>query len=336
VIPETPRPLRLAVIGARRVRNGTGPFLALQAVEAGLQVEGGIDVNAIWGTRPETAEDARQWLAGKGLECDAFSDWDELVAAAAPDALIIASPVGTHRDWLAMALDAGIHVFCEKPLLASSISCPEAMCPVLERTAKEDHSDASRLAHAYSAMGLLLRETCQWPVVMNDFSRLHPEINLASVTRFLMRMTPAGEGIERWIEMLSHPISLIQAICPGPMELSGIQYIHDRVLEFQVVTANRTLDCAVELVDQDVWPRPAEFSLDGALIRREIEQPGYKFFFSDGDGNRIHGEDPMPRAVLNFLNELKKVKQSGSAPVDENLIRRQAILAELLEARPQG
>lgn len=323
------RPPRIAVIGARRVRNGTGPFLALQASEAGAQV------NAIWGTSTATAEEARSWLSGEGLDCEAFSDWDELVESTAPDALILASPAGTHRNWLAHALDSGIHVFCEKPLLASARRKEGLLVPVLERSAKEDHSDSSRLAHAFSAMGLLLRETCQWPVVLEDFSRLHPQISTEKATRFRMRMTPAGEGIERWVEMLSHPISLLQAICPGPVEIQNIQYIQDCVLEFQYVTADRSVDCAVELVDQDIWPRPAEFSIDGALIQREIEQPGYQFFFSDGQGNRVPAQDPMPRAVADFLGELKFATQTGSATVDENLIRRQALLGQLLEARPR-
>jgi len=45
-----------------------------------------------------------------------FADWPELVDAGGLDAVLIASPAATHVDAVLAALDAGLHVFCEKPL----------------------------------------------------------------------------------------------------------------------------------------------------------------------------------------------------------------------------
>ena len=44
------------------------------------------------------------------------ADWRSLVDGGDLDAVLIASPAGTHIEIILAALDAGLHVFCEKPL----------------------------------------------------------------------------------------------------------------------------------------------------------------------------------------------------------------------------
>ena len=53
---------------------------------------------------------ARFHIAGE------HADWRSLIDAGGLDAVLIASPAGTHVEIVLTALEAGLHVFCEKPL----------------------------------------------------------------------------------------------------------------------------------------------------------------------------------------------------------------------------
>jgi predicted dehydrogenase len=45
-----------------------------------------------------------------------FTDAAEMMAAAKPDAVVVSTPTMTHYDVVRQALEAGVHVLCEKPL----------------------------------------------------------------------------------------------------------------------------------------------------------------------------------------------------------------------------
>jgi predicted dehydrogenase len=60
--------------------------------------------------RVRTALCARFGIAGS------FADWREMLDAAPLDAVVVASPAGTHVEIVLAALELGLHVFCEKPL----------------------------------------------------------------------------------------------------------------------------------------------------------------------------------------------------------------------------
>lgn len=307
--PEPPRaPLRVVVVGARRQRQGTGPFLALQAAAAGAELR------AVWGTSAETAEQARAWLAERGANCQAYADWNRLLARERPEAVILACPRDTHAAWLESALRARLHVLCEKPLMPAR--------------------PARALAADFAAAGLLLAENCQWPFTLPAFRALHPEVELARVTRFRMGMSPAHQGLERWLELLSHPLSLLQAVAPGPVELARIRFHDAGHLEFAWRTHQRELACEVQALPSEAYPRPAEYSFDGALLCRRILQPGYRFSFADERGREVPGVDPTPLRVADFLRRAAEARLRAAAPLDEDLVRRQELFGRILAAWP--
>ena len=308
--------LSVAVIGARRVRQGTGPFLALQAASAGAQVVG------VLGTRPASVREAVEFLSARGLRPAAYTDHEEMLEELQPDVVIIASPLGTHRAWLAAALAQGAHVYCEKPLVTAPPKISE------------------QLIRSFSAHNLVLAENCQWPEVLPAFHALHPHTDLADVTRFRMLMTPPMRGLARWGEVLSHPLSLIQVAAPGPAELHDIRFTEaspdavDARLDFTYKTLDRSLDCEVMLEDLDVYPRPAEFAFDDSLCRRQIRESDYRMEFVDGseDCQPQSVGDPMENCLHAFLRRVLEARKAQKAPLDEALVRRQHLLELLLEA----
>jgi predicted dehydrogenase len=74
----------------------------------------GVDLVAIAGMEP----DALRTLGGEyGIGADLlFADWQGLLDHAELDVLSIAAPTALHRPITVAALDAGVHVLCEKPI----------------------------------------------------------------------------------------------------------------------------------------------------------------------------------------------------------------------------
>jgi hypothetical protein len=62
----------------------------------------------------------------------AFADWRSMLEEARLDAVLVASPAGTHVEVVLAALECGLHVFCEKPL-AISVSDIDRISAAAER-----------------------------------------------------------------------------------------------------------------------------------------------------------------------------------------------------------
>ncbi len=58
--------------------------------------------------------------AAQTFEVPAFTDAHEMYSSGAIDAVVIATPPGTHVPLARAALDAGLHVYCEKPIAPTS------------------------------------------------------------------------------------------------------------------------------------------------------------------------------------------------------------------------
>ncbi|MBA2460472.1 MAG: Gfo/Idh/MocA family oxidoreductase [Actinobacteria bacterium] len=81
---------------------------ALRAID-GVQLSGGFDASA---------EQRATWGGETGLAT--FESLDDLLTGAAPDVVVVATPPASHADVCVQALEAGAHVICEKPFVASS------------------------------------------------------------------------------------------------------------------------------------------------------------------------------------------------------------------------
>ncbi len=69
-------------------------------------------------------EPARKLAAQFGI-ANVYTDWREMLAREKPDALSVCLPNVLHREPVLAALDAGIHVLCEKPLATSVAEAAE-------------------------------------------------------------------------------------------------------------------------------------------------------------------------------------------------------------------
>ncbi|MGQ0849094.1 MAG: Gfo/Idh/MocA family protein [Actinomycetota bacterium] len=106
--------MRLGVIGAGRI--GANHARILGEMPA-------VDAMMIADVVPERA----QQLAGSLARCTAV-DLDEILDRS--DAILIASSTDTHAFWLKRAAEAGLPVFCEKPIALDLVSTIEAVAAV--------------------------------------------------------------------------------------------------------------------------------------------------------------------------------------------------------------
>lgn len=318
-------PVRVVIVGARRVRQGTGPFLALHAAAAGAEVAG------VLATTAHTAAAASAGLRDRGLDVRAYHEWSRMIADERPDAVFIASPAATHAEYLERALAAGCHVLCEKPLLVGAgAGAPNRASP-------------EQWVAAFRSVQRLLIEACQWPFTLSAFRELHPEVELARVERFSMTLAPPVAGREALVECLSHPLSLLQAIAPrgrvkAPGRIGPEPPDDEAVARFLFETCSHRLEAEFRAVATEEFPRPALYSLDGHVCRRRLEQPGYRFFFDNGlpedrpDYRKVAAADPMAALVEAFLAAVAAARSGGPLAADPGLPARQHDFWKILSA----
>ncbi|RKD86374.1 Gfo/Idh/MocA family protein [Mangrovibacterium diazotrophicum] len=75
-------------------------------------------------------ETAKKYL---GINCSVFTDFDEMVATAKPDMIIITTVDSTHHEFIIKGLEYGLEVVTEKPLTTDEDSC-QAILDAEKRT----------------------------------------------------------------------------------------------------------------------------------------------------------------------------------------------------------
>lgn len=109
---------------SKRVRVGvvgTSPYTDRMHL-SNLRSHPGAEVVAICGRNVERA----RAVADKYAVPHVFTDWQQLIAQGELDALVVSTPDDLHYPITMAALDAGLHVLCEKPL-ASDTAQAKAM-----------------------------------------------------------------------------------------------------------------------------------------------------------------------------------------------------------------
>ncbi len=97
--------MRVAVIGL----GNAGSTLHLPALKGIPGIEAvGMDIDS-----------ARREKAAAAFGVPVFADFDEMLAKARPDVVMVGTPPGSHADYCLRSFAAGAHVICEKPFVSS-------------------------------------------------------------------------------------------------------------------------------------------------------------------------------------------------------------------------
>jgi len=299
-----PAKLGVAVVGARRVRQGIGEFVA-----RGFQ-KAGADVRAVCASSPATAAAAARTLReSHGIEAAPFDSVERMLREAPVDVVAICSPVELHAEHLEIASRFPVDVLCEKPLWWT----PDG--DVRERT--------RRLLDRFA--GKRLRLNTQWPYTLDAFRRLHGARSTDGVRRFSMLLSPVSEGDAMLVDSGSHLISMLQALL-GRHEARGVRWDGTGKVSFAYGGADVefTMRRCLER------PRPAWYAIDGLRAERRIRLPDYSIEFTDG-ARTVASADPLDLLIEDFID----ARGRGAATPADDILEGMVLLRSLYDSLPR-
>ena len=301
---------RVGILGARRVRQGLGPFVARDLVAAGATVPCFLVSSAA------TIEPARRALReSSGVDARGYTELGALLANESLDALAILTPSESHAHYLQAVAEAGVHALCEKPLCWGSAGLV---------------ATAERCVQGFAERGLLLAENCQWPFTLPAFEALHPGSQGAPPRRFRMEMEPSSRGLQSLGDALPHPISVLQALLPGAPAVRDVAFstrdpqAPQLEVRFRYETAAGACDAEVLLTHSERWPRRTAYSIDGRRAERRVSPEDYRLCFADAERS-VPLPDPLTRLVADFVDALR----SGLETQPDPILQRMQVLVQI-------
>ena len=321
---------RIGIIGARRRSQGIGQHVARH-----LAALGG-DVVAIVGTRPESVTAAQRELSDRyTLQTRGYQSVEAMLASEELDAIAICSPPEFHRVHLHAALEHGVHVLCEKPLLFESGRDPEA--------------DARPIIEAFAASGKVLMANEQWPYTLSSFAELHPAAGLFKrpCEALDVLLAPAETGLAMIPSALPHVLSLLLALTPGGGAARAIKvacrdsaaqmslafdYLHHEGVTHVSCLFRQALE----------QPRPAGYAINGHGARRVIDMRDYSMALESTvdifaaaaainhgpeTARRLPIEDPLVLLLRDFLARIEIAQRRR--PINPILLDSMRLLREV-------
>jgi hypothetical protein len=290
--------LRLGIIGPSRRRNGTGEFVARFLAEAGA------DVVAVAGSSKHTSLESvarlRQFFPRPPYAADSVRD---MLDRCALDAVAVCSPAANHFEHLALALDANLHVFCEKPFIWGGIEPLATQAEAL-------------LAH-FASKQLVVHLNSQWVYTLREFASLF--IAEQRVRSFRMLLSPPRPGIDIFFEAAPHPISMLVALgATGrtrDVHARWSKSLDQLGLSFNAFTEDQSdIDVSCVFRTSGCQPRRACYAINEHWVEREIEMASYKFSLRSSK-RTITIADPLKVSVDHFLNRVYSGDHCGQAKV---------------------
>ena len=301
--------LRVAIIGARRNRNGIGEYIAKYFHQEKASVV------SVLGTSEGSSQAGAQALRKYGIEAAPYTRFDNMVAEAKPDAAVIASPSDTHDEYLNRSIESGLHVFCEKPLFwPVRGEAEEAVGEILERV------EAKKLTVAMN---------CQLPFSMEDYEKLCGKVEKKAQNHFFMRLSPASSGREMIPDSLPHALSLLY-FQYGEGRLGNLSFElsepGEMTIRFTYFFEGGGCEVHVKLLRKEEQPRELQFGFNDKMVRRKLDVESYGIYFEHGV-QRVKIEDPLKKSVASFIKAVEQKREPflGYAHILNNMILLKAI-----------
>jgi hypothetical protein len=286
--------MNIAIIGAGRTRNGIGQYIAKYFHLHGVQVA------AVVGSTDESARHAAENLSQYGIRAGSFSDFDSMVRRHRPDAVVIASPAHTHRNYISRALNAGAHIFCEKPFVWPPASHGELEEQIF-RPAKQQN--------------ITVAMNSQWPFALPSYRKLCGHVTETGDHSFRIIMQPACTGIDMIPDALPHALSLLYCVF-GPGTICDIETAFgsdDAAVRCFYTTDRARCAANITLTQKNEQPRAFAFGFDGKTVTRVLDPESYAISFSCGS-SCCRVPDPLELSVCDFIASVERGTPPGIAP----------------------
>ena len=280
--------MKVAIIGAGRNRNGIGEYIGKYFFK-----HGGV-VTSILGTTEKTTLQASSTLRKYGIDAHPYIDFNELVRNERPDTVAIASPSLTHYEYLLRSLDAGFHIFCEKPFIWEERT--DIRKPI------EDIFKKAREKNVTIAMN------SQWPFSFESYEKICGKVELKKSNQFVIHLSPFSIGREMIPDSVPHALSLLYHLLgAGEIEDLNFELKGEReiTISFTYRFGIQECDVLIELKFQESQPRDFSFGFNGRTVVRSIDFENYGIYFSDGN-KKLKIVDPLELSVKNFMEAVER------------------------------
>ena len=282
--------MNVAIIGAGRRNNGIGEYIAKYFHAAGAEVSG------VLGTTNARVSEASSRLESYGIRARAFTEFSDMIKACHPDAVVIASPTATHREYIERCFEEGYHIFCDKPFI--SPADPDLSGFIVDATVRAREA------------GVVLCMNSQWPFCLGAYEELCGRIDPARVERFSMRLSPLVKGRDMIPDSVPHALSILYCSI-GPGRIEDISFTgEDDALAVSLTYHGKEATCSVsiDLVRETTQPRTFSFGFNGCIAERFIDLDTYTIHLTCR-GKTLNIADPLELSVRDFLAAAERIRE---------------------------
>ena len=280
---------KIGIIGAARRHQGTGPYIARTFAALGHEISG------IVGTSEQSTQQALADLSSHyGINTQGYTSFDRLLQQHDLDIIVIASPPGSHLDYLELGAKNKLHIFCEKPLW-----WPENN--QLELAKYEQTLQA--IIQQSKANNRYIHLNTQWPYTLKDFSRLFPSTIINNeIKQFAMHLSPQSSGVSMLVDAASHGLSMLYQLV-GAGNLNHIEHqqiSNGALINFDYEHRQGITQSTLKFIQSNETPKPASYQINGKTVNRTVSLPEYQIQLQS-DLQTIAIQDPLDASIRDFL-----------------------------------
>jgi predicted dehydrogenase len=221
-----------------------------------------------------------------GVSCPTFTDLGTMLSSVKPDALIVTTVDATHADCIVQALEKGIDVITEKPMVIDDAQCRR----VLEAEKRTGRRLVVTFNYRYAPKHVKIKELLLageiGPVSSVDFSWYLDTRHGADYFRRWHRLRAKGGSL--WVHKATHHFDLVNWwLGAEPEVVSAVQslnnygrkgpfrHTHCRACPHKSECAYYwDINTAPRLVDLYVGPEKADgYHRDGCVFREDVDIP---------------------------------------------------------------
>jgi predicted dehydrogenase len=213
-LPVTARPnarRRYAIVGTGHRATGMWGKDVAERYSAELEFVGLCDKNS------KRAEAGRKLI---GVECPTFTNFDEMLEKSKPDVVMVTTMDSTHHMFITRALEKGIDVITEKPMVTQAVDCQA----VLDAEKKYNRNITVAFNYRYAPKHEKIKQIIQsgeiGRVTSVDFSWYLDTSHGADYFRRWHRLKSGGGSL--WVHKATHHFDLVNWwLAADPVEVSG-------------------------------------------------------------------------------------------------------------------
>jgi predicted dehydrogenase len=147
-----------------------------------------------------------------------FSDYEAMIRDAALDAVIIATPTHMHSDMVRLALESGVHVFCEKPFVLDPADGEMLTAMAESRGLVTQVGYHNRFVGSFQEVKRLLDAGSIGEVVGGLAEAYGPVVLKPSGSSWRSRSSTGGGCL---YDYAAHPLDLMSWYLGSPLEVRG-------------------------------------------------------------------------------------------------------------------